>query len=330
MASISLALLADYATATESGADRVHVIGGGIRSLAFTAFPAVRSRLALALGLEFSSDEARTGDHSVRIEPKGPGDVVFQQPISASFSFRPDRLEPEGPVYFHFVYNMENVTFPDVGTYSFTVIVDDQSLGAVDLRVSKAAGPLPRATAAARKLNEGYGAFAAGDLPRAQAIFEEVVRDYPEVPGGHNNLGFVLLERGAADEALAAFLRARELGFSQPELLDANIGCTYYVQGNPAAAALLFEQCLRVYGFRGAAMLYGIDGSRLFTVHLQSASDYVSLMLLNASWSAVTSGDQATASRYAAGAFASELATREDESGKNFALSLQNLGKKIG
>jgi hypothetical protein len=281
---ISLALLADYASAAETGADRVHVIGGGIRSLSFSAFPAVRQRLALALGIEFTPVEATTADHSLRIEAKGPGDRASMQPVNASFTFLPDRIQADEPVHFHFVYTMENVTFPDEGDYIYSIAVDDKHVRDVPLRILKVPGPVPRGLAASRKLTSGYEAFASGDLTKAQKAFEEVVAEFPEVPGGHNNLGFVLLGQGNADIALAAFLKARELRFPQPELLEANMACAYYLMRNANAAAVLFEQCLKAYGFAGTAILYGIHETRLFTVHLQSASDYVSLMMLNAGW----------------------------------------------
>ncbi len=329
MPSISLALLADYASAAETGADRVHVIGGGIRSLSFSAFPAVRQRLALALGIEFSATEAVTTDHSLRVEAKGPGDRALLQSVTASFTFLPDRFQPDEPVYFHFVYNMENVTFPNEGDYAYSITVDDKHIGDVPLRVTKVPGPVPRGLAASRKLTSGYESFASGDLAKAQQAFEEVVAEFPEVAGGHNNLGFVLLRLGNAEVALAAFLKARELGFPQPELLEANMACAYYLLRNAAAAALLFEQCLRTYGFAGNAILYGIQEARLFIVHLQSASDYVSLMMLNAAWSALASGDRESAARYVGAAYAADLTRREDESGKNFGLSVQALRQKL-
>ena len=251
------------------------------------------------------------------------------QPVMASFTLLSDRIQPDEPVYFHFVYNMENITFPEEGSYAYSIAVDDNHVGNVPLRVFKVPGPVPRVLAASRKLSAGYEAFAGGDVAKAQQAFEEVVAEFPEISGGHNNLGFVLLGQAKAEGALVAFLKARELRFPQPELLEANMACAYYLLRNAAAAALLFEQCLRTYGFAGTAILYGIEEARLFTVHLQSASDYVSLMMLNASWSALASGDRESAARYSGAAYAADLARREDESGRSFASSVQALKQKL-
>jgi len=329
MPRVPLALLADHAAANELGAARLHVIGGGIRSLSFGAFPATRTRLALALGLEFTSDEAKSPEHSLQIEAKAPDGRPILKPLTASFVVRPDPDQPAEPIYLHFVYNMENITFPIDGAYSFSIVVDGSEPVEVPLQVLEAPGRTSRMSAAVAKLSVGYEAFSRSDLTTAQQNFQEVVADLPEFAHGHNNLGFVLLAQGQAGAALASFSRARQLGFPQAELLDANLACCYYVVGDAGVASLLFQQCLATYGFGGRAFLFGINDSGLFPVHLVSAFDYASLMMLNAAWSALKADDRSSAGRFLEGAQASDLSRRDDESGRNFAAAVEALKQQL-
>jgi hypothetical protein len=329
MPTVLLAVLAEFAKPSDQ-ADRLHIIGAGIRSVTFPMFPGGLPRLSLAVGLEFTSTESKTAAHSLQITGRGVGERSPVKPLTASFIIRPDETQPDEPVYFNFVYNMENLVFPTEGVYVFSVTVDDALITEVPLRVLKAAGPIPRTAEASIKLSEGYEAFAKGDAVIAQRIFEEVVEQYPEIAGGHNNLGFVLLAQDRANDALAAFSKARELGFAAPHLLDVNVGCAHYVRGDPSAAAIFFEQCLRIYGFEGRAYLFGIGESHLFPAHLTSASDYVSLLNLNLAWSMFRAGDRIATRRYFEGAQSAGLTRREDESGRGYAASLQALEKLIG
>jgi len=321
-------LFADYAVAGEWDASKLHVIGGGIRSLSFAAFPATRPRLALALGLEFSAEESSTLQHTMQIEANGPSDTPLLQPHVASFAVEPNSLHPNEAVHSHFVYNMDNITFPVEGDYVFSITVDHERLTEVPLRVLRVPGPLPREVAAARKLHDGYEAFSRGEIDDAQRIFQEVVAEFPEIANGHNNLGFVLLGKGEAIAALAAFAKARELKYPEEGLLDANMACAHYLMGDPVAAFIFFEQCLRTRGFQSQAFLYGINDSELFVVPLRSAADYVALMMLDAAWCAVALGNRSEAERYLTGAQAAELSQREDASGKKFALSIESLKAK--
>jgi tetratricopeptide (TPR) repeat protein len=327
--SVPLALFADYAAASEWRADKLHVIGGGIRSLSFVAFPATWPRLSLALGLEFTAEESSSLQHTIRIDAKGPSDAPLLRPHLAAFGVRPNPTHANEPVHFHFVYNMENITFPIDGDYVFSITVDDQRVTEIPLRVLKVPGPVPREVAASMKLSDGYEAFNRGDIDNAQRIFQEVVAEFPEAANGHNNLGFVLLGKGEAAAALAAFTKARELKYPGEGLLDANMACAHYLMGEAVAAKILFQQCLRTRGFENQGILYGINGSELVVVGLNSASDYVALMMLNAAWCELATGNRIEAESYLAGAQAADLRHRESAGGKNFALSIESLKAKL-
>lgn len=319
---VPLALLADFAVAHEDG--KLYVTGGGIRSLNFPAFPATQPRLALALGLELAADELGK-PHSMSIETIGPAEEPPVKPFAVSFTVAPDATEGGGLPYFHFVRNMENISFPAEGDYAFMISIDGQTLRDVPLRVKKTIGPVPPGAQADVRLMEGYRAFLASEIALAEEIFRDVTVQFPTNPGGHNNLGFVLLAKGEGEAAKRAFLKAREFGYVQPELNDANVACADYLLGDPGAALIIFKRCLEAYGFKGQAVLYGIGASGLFPVQLRSASDYVALMMLNAAWSSLRVGDRVAATQYRAAAGAAELSRREDASAQQFALSIRAL-----
>lgn len=103
------------------------------------------------------------------------------------------------------------------------------------------------------------------------------------------------------------------------------MGCALYADGDAAAALDMFGTCLRDRVFRIGAMLFGIGSAGLFPVYVQSAADYVSLMALNASWSARRSADNAASARYLAMARASELWLKGYAGATSFEDSLKSL-----
>jgi hypothetical protein len=323
MPKIPLALIADHAVANTEDR-KLYVMGGGIRSIGCITYPTTIPRLALALGFEFSGSELRPEPHHLRIEASGPSDEAFAQPLTASFTVPADPSRPDRPIYFHFVYNMENVTFQSDGMYRFSIFINDEGIGEVPLRIDTEP-VIPPEVEARLKIQQAYAAYGAGDAAGAEEIFQEITTRFPSVPEGHNNLGFLVLGKREADIALEHFTRARALGFDRPELLDANVGCVYYLKGDPASGSSFFQRCLAVHLFRISAVLYGIEGDHLFQVWLNSAADYVSLMQLNAGWALLRSGQRADAARYLRAAEAADLGRHEDESGKNYSQSVEAL-----
>jgi len=304
---VALALLADFAIAHDQDR-KLYVTGGGIRVLRFTGFPVTHPRLALALGLELSSNELGV-PHHMRIEAYGPADGQIVKPIEMSLHVP---TTEQSPVYFNFVYNMEGVVFPAEGDYGFWIIIDGQRAHDVPLRVAAVAGPVPAAIQVAQLLSQGYLAFGAGDVKAAAEIFKDVTERFPQDPGGHNNLGFVLLASGEAAPAVEAFRKARELGYPQNEISDANLACAMYLLGESVTAADLFADCLRTHVFRTPAVLFAIGPDGLFAVQLNSAAEYGSLMALNAAWSSLRAGDTKAAAHYVGVARTSELLSRDD------------------
>jgi hypothetical protein len=324
MSIVRLALLADFAVAHPDG--KLYVTGGGIRSLSFPAFPATRQHLALAVGLEVPA-EGLEGSHLMSIHAVGPSDEQIIEPIVGTFTAITPPL-PNQPPYFHFVTTIEDITFPSEGAYRFVINIDGEPHADIPLQVDRILGQLPPALESAARLQEGYEAWGRGEPEVAKEVFRDVTTRFPAYAAGHNNLGFVLLAQGDAEGALQSLQKARELDYGQREVLDANIACANYLRGDCAAAVALFQGCLR-YGFRGQAVLFGIDGDRLFPAQLNSASDYVALMMLNLAWSAYRAGDLSEASRHVDGARASDLARREDEGAANVAHSIESLKAQL-
>lgn len=304
MIRIPVALIADYALAHPDG--KLYVTGGGLRRISFPTFPAARPRLALALGIEVSGSELGK-PHTLTIEVGGPdGKPVTMMPVVVNFAV-PQQPNPTEPGYFHFVSNMESVVFPVAGLFAFKVMIDGEERETIPLRAVSSNEATSESDEWSATLNRGYEAFAQGDAGKAEELFREVLSRFPALAGGHNNLGFVQLARNNVAAAKASLLKARELGYPRPEINDANIAAALYLEGDVKAALELFETCLRERVFRIGAMLFGIDREGIFNVYVASAADYVSLMALNACWSARALGDRDAARRYLVTAKLSEL-----------------------
>jgi tetratricopeptide (TPR) repeat protein len=317
---ILLALLADHAIAHADG--KLYVTGGGIRFLPFSTFPAVMPRLALALGIEVGQDELGI-QHTLNVEASGPTDEAIFRPVNVTFNV-PRRSDHAR--YFHFVANMDNVTFEVAGDYSISIAIDDRPLAVVEVRAEQTIqgsevteGNAPDDARAL--LGDGYAAFGQGDTVLAEQLFRKVTGRFPMFPDGHNNLGFTLLAKGDATAALEAFATAKALHYPQPEISDANLGCAMYMSGDAGGAQLLFTECLQNL-LATPATLFGIGPSGLFPVEVSSAADYATLMALNAAWSAHVAGDVVATTHYLQRAHEGELLLRADASGNQVLASL--------
>jgi tetratricopeptide (TPR) repeat protein len=291
------AMLADYALAHEDG--KLYVTGGGITSLPFDQFPATQKRLALALSIELSRSEFDRA-HELRIITEGPSSPPLG-PRAFQFSRKSSAPENDFETV-NFVSSMDDVVFDAPGTYSFNVRIDDQKLATVRVKVQRKVAPAESepapATESASLLNAGFKAFAAGDIASAEDLFRRAIAALPTWAPPHNNLGFALLLRGAADEALHEFEQALRFGYDQNEITEANVGCALYLSGQYERAQAKFAECLQTRGLKGPSILYGIDRDSLFIEHVGSASEYSALMSINAAWSAKRAGDDAAAQQY--------------------------------
>jgi tetratricopeptide (TPR) repeat protein len=323
---VPLALIADHAIAHQTDG-KLYVTGGGIRMLPFAEFPAVHPHLALALGIEVAADELGK-NHALTIEASGPTDDNIFIPVRVTFSV-PARPGTSEPGYIHVVSNMDNVSFPSEGDYVFSVSIDEVELAQLHLSAERRADVRAEAENAASReaeslVNAGLRAFAVGQIEAAEDAFRAAMAKFP-TPTGHNNLGFVLLEKGDPRQAVEAFTRARELGYVQTEILDANLGIASYMSGEFDGALQLFEQCLRTRIFRSPAILFGISDSGLFPISVDSAADYAALITLNAGWSAAKAGHRGAADRYLNGAKAAAVASRHVDDATRFSAAARAL-----
>jgi tetratricopeptide (TPR) repeat protein len=291
---VALAMLADYALAHDDG--KLYVTGGALHQLRFGRLPAVYPRVCLALDLLFEPTELGSS-HLVMIEAVDPAGQPYIKPAALTVTPPPPTIDISR-THTQLVYSMVNLTFQAEGEHVFRVTIGGQVQASLPLRVTVVPGSSTEMSALLHRIEEGFAAFGVGDIDGAEQRFRGVVDAMPSMAVAHNNLGFVLLSKGHAEEALASFKQAQEVGFDRPELLDANMGCCYYLLGTPQAALALFDNCLNARAFTGSSVLHGVKGDGLFLVQLPSASAYTRLMALNAGWSALLSARPDLALRY--------------------------------
>jgi hypothetical protein len=286
-----LATLADFALAHDDG--KLYITGGGIRRLTFRVLPAVHPRVSLALDVELDAQDRSQQQHTVLIQATDSLGQPFIKPEVLTVSLTPTMLLSEAD-HLPIVYHMQNLTFQHEGDHVFTVTIGGAETS-LPLRVNVAAGSATEWGEVAELLGQGFAAFSNRDLATAERNFRAVLAVMPGFGMAHNNLGFVLLDKGQAREALAEFTLAGETGFDRPELLDSNMGCCHYLLGDPATGLQLFDRCLTERSFSTGSLLHGISGDQLFVVSLPSAVAYAALMALNAAWSAFRAGRLPTA-----------------------------------
>jgi hypothetical protein len=291
-----LAILADHAIAHPQDG-KLYVTGGGIRRLRFGSFPATQPHLALALGIDVDSSEIEV-EHELEIA-RSPAEAEWDlKPVRVKFRVAATRHHAE---YVHFVSNIDNVQFPEPGTYSFAIAIDGVEIGRVDVIAELA--PKTEATETVSDeseelMHQGYAAFGEGNMEGAEQAFRAVTDRFPSLPGGHNNLAYILLSKADTKGALAELARARDLGYPQPEILNANVAAATYLDGDFTSARDQYIECFRSQIFRIPALLFGISESGLFSTYVQSAAEYAALMALNVAWSSHAAGDRVLAERY--------------------------------
>lgn len=288
-----MAVLADFALAHDDG--KLYITGGGLHQLTFGKLPAVYPRISLALEVEFAPAE-RTSAQTLLIQATDPAGQAFIKPELLSVALAP-ALVPLGASHAPIVYHMQNLTFQQEGEYVFTVSIGAEQMVSLPVRATILPGLATELSAMIDLLQQGFTAFGARDLDTAERLFRSVIETMPSFAMAHNNLGFVLLEKGQVSGALAEFQKAGETGFDRLELLEANMGCCHYLLGDVAASLALFDSCLNARSFSGGSILHGIGGDQLFLVSLPSAGAYTQLMALNAGWSAFRVGNRDIASR---------------------------------
>jgi hypothetical protein len=131
---IDFALLADAATVDASG--KLNVLGVFDRIQA-REFPARHGRISLVL--RFSAGVGEVGAHEVEIRLRGPGDQEVLRLDGRMELGASPRQAAEGIKMPH-VLNLDGITFPEPGRFSFDIAVDGEEIHSVPLVLEEAAG----------------------------------------------------------------------------------------------------------------------------------------------------------------------------------------------
>lgn len=317
--------LADYAIAHSDG--KFYVTGGFLRKVALPFLPAEYAHLSLGVRIEFEQQEM-SGQYLIEIQSQGPGTSGFVKPYS--LRYRPGSVSNDDPPVLQFVYQMEEVPFARPGRHTLSLRVDEVEVASLGFDVEVTTGAGPTADELALMLQLGVTAFSRGEKDEAEAIFKEILKVQPTSAAAINNVAFVHLAQGRPQEALGEFQEAAGLEFDMPELLNANIACCHYLLGEFQRAQELFAQSAAESLVSARSVLFGIDDQELFTVHLESASEYIGLMFLNASWSALKAGAAKESAGYArrAAEFAISNSEAEPTQKARFASSVKSVRQR--
>ncbi|PKB23122.1 LytR C-terminal domain-containing protein [Janthinobacterium sp. 64] len=121
-------------------------------------------------------------------------------------------------------------------------------LGLTACTTQLAHAPLPQWPDADAAYAAGRQYFDAGDLPAAQAAYEQALHAAPRHVNARNGLAVLHAQRGEHDAAIAHWLAlTQEAGTPQPRqaYLFSNLGHAYYLSGRDAQALPVLEQaCL--------------------------------------------------------------------------------------
>ena len=322
-----LLLLGDFATTDDQG--RVWAAGVGIDVLTVPALPHTRPNLALVARLHFEPGELGRAVHiEIRsLDPAGsaihPAHLLLVEP-------QRDDSRPERSVPFQFVVHFRDLQFRTEGRHSFQLLAAGNLIETADLWLTvRPETRGPGADIVNQLLSRGYRAFLDGDPVTARSLFEDIVQRFPTSAAAHNNLGFMALSSGEHDTALREFRRAEELGYGDRWLLRPNMACCLYLAGDLPAAASGFEDAMLGEN-PGEGVLFAIGGTELFSIQVKAPLDYIALMALNATWSALGLGDLGKAQLLRGTAEAGRLGFGHDEASKGvFARSLDQLAEAL-
>lgn len=121
-------------------------------------------------------------------------------------------------------------------------------LGLAACTTQLAHAPVPTWPDADAAYVAGRQHFERGDLPAAQAAYEQALRHAPRHVNARNGLAVLHAQRGEHDAAIAHWLAlTQETGMARPQqaYLFSNLGHAYYLSGRDAQALPVLEQaCL--------------------------------------------------------------------------------------
>lgn len=281
-------MLAHYAYVDGDGA--YSIIRGGISTLQVPAVPWRMPNLSVAIRLVFDADDY--GSQHVAeasLTHVDSGLTIWSHAIAISAApdqgTRPSQSVP-------LVINIQQLTLPEAGRYRMVLGRGATVIGSaeVEVRVANIA-PAP-AIVDIPQVNEASGAFARGEYSKAIDILTALADAYPELAIAHNNLGFALLSQGLVKEGVPHLLRAAELHFDRPDILEMNLACADYVLGRFRAASERLRALEAGGIFEGGAFLLGVVDSRLYSAVVRNEVEYLQLGMLNHAWAELRQGNR--------------------------------------
>jgi tetratricopeptide (TPR) repeat protein len=283
-------LIAEYAVAKPDG--RFYIVGGGFDKVDAPTFPHTIDRLSLAVRAEIESSD-----------PPGPTtlNVVFTDPQGNELFKRRQvtitlRAAATFPAPVNLVWDYAPVTLRGPGIYTLSVSFQAREVANAQLTAN---GPTSELEAREAEYSTAFQAYARGDVAKGEQLVRALADKEPGWYLAQNALGFILLAQGKASEALRRFEDARRLGYLQLEILDVNVACCRYLLGDVAGALAGFEECLRTHSITGgSAILTGLNGDEVFTIHVETPQEYLALVGANAAWSALRDRNLDVARRY--------------------------------
>jgi len=292
---VVLAFLAEHVIAHGDG--KFYALGGGIEELEFGELPSPGSKLALLVRLRFTPEECNR-QHQLELAGNGPDGKAFIS--AAGFSVRPQLPEGAPGALFQFVHQLDSVRFQTPGTHHFSIRLAGLEVGGLDLRVKlrkpdAATEGIATADTLFHLMQHGYAAFQAGDVEAAKAVFETMAKQFPESADAKNNLGFTQLVLKQPTEALKSFIEAERIGVRTPQILHANIACCHLLMRRREAAFETFKGLVSSPFDATGSYLVAVGRHDYQVVALKSSTDFVALMAVNASRSALLLGKAADA-----------------------------------
>jgi hypothetical protein len=313
---IPMVLIAEYAVAKSDGS--FYIVGGGFDAVNVASFPHTMDRLSLAVraAIESSDPPDPTVLTARFTDPQG---AELFKPLQVTVTLRP---EATLPATVNLVWNFAPVPIRIAGVYTVGVYFQGREVANAQFTARGQAGAGPRDS----DYVTAFQAYAAGDVGKAEQLMRALAEREPTWSTSQNALGFILLARGEAREALAYLEESRRLGYAQSEVLNVNIACCHYLLGHRDIALTGFQECLHSQTLRTAAILAGLNDDSVFTIHVQTPQEYFALVALNATWSALPNNLGAAREYLQLARTLSDLAEREP----GFTASLDAAARRAG
>ncbi len=132
---IPLAFLAEAAVAHPDG--KLSALGCGIDGVNGTQFPIQLGNLAVVVKVEFSPTECDR-QHVIEVLPLNADGKPFSNPMRQKVTPPRNAVDPTLPSAAQAILNYVGLRFDRPAEYAFSIVVDDNEVASLPLRVTKA------------------------------------------------------------------------------------------------------------------------------------------------------------------------------------------------